>query len=139
MGVAALWVGPSGRAVERPGGGQGVHEHTRHIHHTRPGHDRGTDTERSADTPLDPSLVRRLTRPLMTAAPGASAIAIGLHREGQRAFVLHGGTAHGGGGVPVETATRFEVGSVTKTFTTLLLAEQAGPRSSPPTRFAALP
>ncbi|WP_255955011.1 serine hydrolase domain-containing protein [Streptomyces odontomachi] len=69
--------------------------------------------------------MRRLTRPLLTAAPGASALAVGLHRDGQRAFVLRGTTAHGGG-VPVGAATRFEVGSVTKTFTALLLAEQAG-------------
>ncbi len=78
-----------------------------------------------AHAALDPVAVRRLTQSLLTASPGASAIAVGLYRAGQRAFVLRGRTARDGAGAPVETATRFEVGSLTKTFTALLLAEQA--------------
>jgi CubicO group peptidase (beta-lactamase class C family) len=69
--------------------------------------------------------VRRLVRPLLTAAPGASGLAVGMYRDGQRAFVVRGTTAHGAQGVPVESGTRFETGSLTKTFTALLLAELA--------------
>ncbi|GAA2343815.1 beta-lactamase family protein [Streptomyces kunmingensis] len=63
---------------------------------------------------------------LLSAAPAASAVAVGLHRHGQRALLVHGTTAHvRHGGVPADEATRFEIGSLTKTFTALLLAEQA--------------
>ncbi|MCF6523969.1 serine hydrolase [Streptomyces sp. JJ36] len=73
---------------------------------------------------LDPTLVRQATRRLRSAAPGASTVAIGLHRRGRRALVVQGHTAHHDG-VPADTATRFEIGSLTKTFTAVLLAEQA--------------
>ncbi|MFF8883151.1 serine hydrolase domain-containing protein [Streptomyces flaveolus] len=78
-------------------------------------------------TTLDATTVNRVTRELLARVPGASTIAIGLHRAGQRALVLRGTTAHShdGGGVPTGPATRFEIGSLTKTFTALLLAEQA--------------
>ncbi|MFH9657051.1 serine hydrolase domain-containing protein [Streptomyces sp. NPDC017248] len=76
------------------------------------------------DAWLDPALVRQITGSLLTAAPGASAIAVGLHRQGRRALAVRGHTAHRGG-VPATAATRFETGSLTKTFTALLLAEQA--------------
>ncbi|GHE84358.1 hypothetical protein GCM10018785_60430 [Streptomyces longispororuber] len=61
---------------------------------------------------------------LLAAAPGASAVAVGLYRRGQRSFVVRGTTAFGGG-APVDPATRFETGSLTKTFTALLFAELA--------------
>ncbi|MFJ8826659.1 serine hydrolase domain-containing protein [Streptomyces sp. NPDC102467] len=61
---------------------------------------------------------------LLSSAPTASAVAIGLHRDGRRALIVDGTTEHHGD-VPVDAATRFELGSVTKTFTALLLAEQA--------------
>lgn len=77
-----------------------------------------------ADRQLAPAVVRHVTHTLLTAAPGASALAIGLHHRGRRATVVCGTTAHHGG-VPASAATRFEIGSVTKTFTALLLAEQA--------------
>ncbi|MEU3543152.1 serine hydrolase domain-containing protein [Streptomyces paromomycinus] len=60
---------------------------------------------------------------LLSAAPGASAVAVGLYRRGQRSFLVRGSTAREGG-VPVEPSTRFEIGSLSKTFTALLFAEQ---------------
>ncbi|MES4906922.1 MULTISPECIES: serine hydrolase domain-containing protein [unclassified Streptomyces] len=77
-----------------------------------------------ADHLLAPATVRRATRMLLSAAPGASAIAVGLHREGRRALVVRGHIAHHSH-VPADADTRFEAGSLTKTFTALLLAEQA--------------
>ncbi|OKI02628.1 penicillin-binding protein [Streptomyces sp. CB02923] len=67
---------------------------------------------------------RDLPEALLSAAPGASAVAVGLYRHGQRSFFVRGSTAFEGG-VPVEPSTRFEVGSLTKTFTALLFAEHA--------------
>ncbi|MEV1026002.1 serine hydrolase domain-containing protein [Streptomyces sp. NPDC050264] len=80
-----------------------------------------------AAPPLDPTLgptAAPQLQALLAAAPSASAIAVGLHHKGRRALLVHGATAHHDG-VPVDAATRFELGSVTKTFTALLLAEQA--------------
>ncbi|ADI11389.1 beta-lactamase family protein [Streptomyces bingchenggensis BCW-1] len=77
-----------------------------------------------ADHLLAPAVVRRATGMLLSAAPGASAIAVGLHREGRRALVVRGHVAHHSH-VPADADTRFEAGSLTKTFTALLLAEQA--------------
>ncbi|MFI5756264.1 serine hydrolase domain-containing protein [Streptomyces sp. NPDC051569] len=57
-------------------------------------------------------------------AHGASGVAVALRQGDRRAVVTHGGTAHAGS-VPVTDSTRFEVGSLTKCFTALLLAEQA--------------
>ncbi|MGP4111402.1 serine hydrolase domain-containing protein [Streptomyces sp. 4N509B] len=73
---------------------------------------------------LDPATVREATRSLLSSAPGASTVAVGLHRRGRRALVVRGRTAHHGG-VLADSSTRFEIGSITKTFTALLLAEQA--------------
>jgi D-alanyl-D-alanine-carboxypeptidase/D-alanyl-D-alanine-endopeptidase len=73
--------------------------------------------------PLWPAARLRLPA-LLSSAPAAGAIAVGLHADGRRAFIVHGSTAHHGG-VPANEATRFEIGSLTKTFTALLLAEQA--------------
>ncbi|GGT00532.1 serine hydrolase domain-containing protein [Streptomyces violaceus] len=84
-----------------------------------------------SDSPADaadrlhaPAPVRDALHALLSAAPQASTTAIGLHRKGRRALLVRGRTAHHGG-VPADTGTRFEVGSLTKTFTALLLAEQA--------------
>ncbi|MEU6114316.1 serine hydrolase domain-containing protein [Streptomyces sp. NPDC047117] len=62
-------------------------------------------------------------RALLSAAPDASAVTVGIHRAGQQAFVATGTTTHHGDH-PAAADTRFEVGSLTKTFTALLLAEQ---------------
>ncbi|MFH8347468.1 serine hydrolase domain-containing protein [Streptomyces sp. NPDC018045] len=70
------------------------------------------------------ALLRHLPEALLSAAPDASAVAVGLYRRGQRAFLVRGSTAFEGG-VPVEPSTRFEIGSLTKTFTALLFAEHA--------------
>ncbi|MFH9425324.1 serine hydrolase domain-containing protein [Streptomyces sp. NPDC017529] len=72
----------------------------------------------------EPAPVRAALEALLSAAPGASAVAVGLYRGGQRSFAVRGSTAFEGG-VPVEPSTRFEIGSVTKTFTALLFAELA--------------
>ncbi|MDN0193564.1 serine hydrolase domain-containing protein [Streptomyces sp. S.PNR 29] len=71
-----------------------------------------------------PAPVREALQALLSAAPQASTTAVGLHRKGRRALIVRGRTAHHGG-VPADAGTRFEVGSLTKTFTALLLAEQA--------------
>ncbi|MFI9025305.1 serine hydrolase domain-containing protein [Streptomyces sp. NPDC053560] len=71
-----------------------------------------------------PSLVGQdAVRALLSAAPDASAVTVGIHRAGQQAFVATGTTTHHGDH-PAAADTRFEVGSLTKTFTALLLAEQ---------------
>ncbi|UCM86671.1 serine hydrolase domain-containing protein [Streptomyces marincola] len=67
---------------------------------------------------------RRLLVPLAAAAPGASAVAVGAHRGGRRLLAATGTTEHGGGRAAGEH-TPFEIGSVTKTFTALLLADLA--------------
>jgi CubicO group peptidase (beta-lactamase class C family) len=59
----------------------------------------------------------RLLAPLVTAAPGATAVVLGVARDGRREFAVHGDH--------VGEATAFETGSLTKTFTALLLAELA--------------
>ncbi|MFE7114974.1 serine hydrolase domain-containing protein [Streptomyces sp. NPDC057654] len=67
-----------------------------------------------------------LPRTLLSAAPGASAVVAGLYHRGQRIFLARGSTTHGRrheGGEPADARTRFEIGSLTKTFTALLLAE----------------
>jgi CubicO group peptidase (beta-lactamase class C family) len=77
-----------------------------------------------AERLLAPATVRQAMRTLLRAAPAASTIAVGLHRDGRHALFVRGRTAHHGG-VPADADTRFEVGSLTKTFTALLMAEQA--------------
>ncbi|MEW1722423.1 serine hydrolase domain-containing protein [Streptomyces sp. NPDC093109] len=88
---------------------------------------------KSADHPPPPDWARRPAAAIAAAARGASGVAVAL-RQGERwAIVTHGSTGYGGsavggsaygGGGPVTADTRFEVGSVTKCFTALLLAEQ---------------
>jgi D-alanyl-D-alanine-carboxypeptidase/D-alanyl-D-alanine-endopeptidase len=60
-------------------------------------------------------------RPLLSAAPGATGVAIAA-RHGEDRLLLVSGTVRRGG-PPVGTDTRFELGSLTKTFTALLLAD----------------
>ncbi|MFC5723778.1 serine hydrolase domain-containing protein [Streptomyces gamaensis] len=63
-------------------------------------------------TPRPTSLLDTLT----AASGGASAVAVAAVRGGERAVLCHGAAGPG---------TRFETGSLTKTFTALLLAEMA--------------
>ncbi|MEU1054303.1 serine hydrolase domain-containing protein [Streptomyces sp. NPDC005876] len=76
------------------------------------------------DHQLPPDMVRRVTRPLLSAAPGASAVTVALHRDGRRALVARGRIAYRDD-ARADAHTRFEIGSLTKTFTALLFAEQA--------------
>jgi serine-type D-Ala-D-Ala carboxypeptidase/endopeptidase len=62
-------------------------------------------------------------RPLLSSVPGATGAAVAA-RDGEQRLVLVSGTAHQGG-LPVGADTRFEIGSLTKTFTALLLATMA--------------
>ncbi|MFE3600927.1 serine hydrolase domain-containing protein [Streptomyces sp. NPDC059142] len=61
---------------------------------------------------------------LASAASGACAVVVALRRGEERAVVPYGTTVSGGD-EPVTADTRFEIGSLTKCFTALLLAEQA--------------
>ena len=62
--------------------------------------------------------------PLLDAAPQATAVALAAVRADERLLLCSGSTARSGGG-PVDADTRFELGSVSKTYTALLLAEAA--------------
>jgi CubicO group peptidase (beta-lactamase class C family) len=59
--------------------------------------------------------------PLLTAAPGATGVAVAARRQHEDTVLLSGTTARGGD--PLTPGTRFEIGSLTKTFTALLLAQ----------------
>ncbi|QMU80315.1 beta-lactamase family protein [Streptacidiphilus sp. PB12-B1b] len=61
-------------------------------------------------------------RPLLGAAPQATGVALAAVHGGERLLLCGGRTARSGGG-PVDADTRFEIGSVTKTYTALLLAD----------------
>ncbi len=74
-----------------------------------------------SDAPAPPSLPEQLA-PLLTAAPSASAVAIAAIRGAER-VLLCGGRDARRGGAATTADTRFEIGSITKTFTALLLAE----------------
>ncbi|WP_241844984.1 serine hydrolase domain-containing protein [Streptomyces silvensis] len=72
--------------------------------------------------PENPAWAHDLLAALRAAAPGASAVAVAVRRGPRRALLATGGTALRGG-TPADPDTRFEIGSLTKTFTALLLAE----------------
>ncbi|MFI1680760.1 serine hydrolase domain-containing protein [Streptomyces sp. NPDC020607] len=59
---------------------------------------------------------------LRATAPGASTVALAVRRGPDHALPVTGTTACDGG-APADPDTRFEIGSLTKTFTALLLAE----------------
>ncbi|PSL52518.1 CubicO group peptidase (beta-lactamase class C family) [Saccharothrix carnea] len=63
-----------------------------------------------------------LVRPLLSAAPNATGAAVAALHRGRRTVLVAGFTAQDRV-QPITPGTRFEVGSVTKTFTALLLAE----------------
>ena len=63
-----------------------------------------------------------LLLPLLAAAPGATGVAVAAVRDGRTALHVRG-TTDRSGERPVDGRTRFEVGSLTKTFTALLLAD----------------
>ena len=75
---------------------------------------------RTQDSPAG-ALAERLA-PLLDAAPEATGTALAAVRAGRRLLLCGGETARAGGR-PVDADTRFEIGSVSKTFTALLLAE----------------
>ncbi|WP_245876592.1 serine hydrolase domain-containing protein [Streptomyces uncialis] len=72
----------------------------------------GPPRDQVTDPSPSPSLEARL-RPLLDTAKGGPAVAVSAIRGGERTALARGG----------DTGTRFETGSVTKTFTALLLAE----------------
>ncbi|KJK59506.1 serine hydrolase domain-containing protein [Saccharothrix sp. ST-888] len=70
---------------------------------------------------LSPELARPL-RPLFSGAAPSSGIAVAVIRGNERTVVCRGHSDYVGER-PVRADTRFELGSITKTFTALLLAE----------------
>lgn len=60
---------------------------------------------------------------LVRAAPGASAVTLAVARDGAHDVYCHGHLSYGG--LPNTPDSAYEIGSVTKTFTALLLAELA--------------
>ncbi|MFJ9029655.1 serine hydrolase domain-containing protein [Streptomyces sp. NPDC102274] len=73
--------------------------------------------------PRPPDWTRRPADAIRAAARPTGAVAVALRHGDLRAVVTYGSTSHHGG-IPVTADTRFEIGSLTKTFTALLLAEQ---------------
>lgn len=73
-------------------------------------------------TSTTPLALEEHLAPLLTAAPRASAVAIAAIRDTEQALLCGGHETRYGGAVTTAD-TRFELGSVTKTFTALLLAE----------------
>ncbi|MFK4066469.1 serine hydrolase domain-containing protein [Streptomyces sp. NPDC029674] len=70
----------------------------------------------------EPAWAVRVLAGLRGAAPGASAVALAVRRGPEHALLTTGDTAFRSG-APAGADTRFEIGSLTKTFTALLLAE----------------
>uniref|UniRef100_UPI000A8B7376 serine hydrolase domain-containing protein n=1 Tax=Streptomyces silaceus TaxID=545123 RepID=UPI000A8B7376 len=81
---------------------------------------RGTTT----GTAEAPPWAADLLAGLRDAAPGATAVAVAVRRGPVRVLLATGDTARHGG-APADPDTRFEIGSLTKTFTALLLADMA--------------
>ncbi|MFJ5230548.1 serine hydrolase domain-containing protein [Kitasatospora sp. NPDC088391] len=79
----------------------------------------GADT---AQPPLTEPDLDRLLRPLFATAAPQGGLAVAVIRGGERAVACRG-YADRAGERPVRADTRFELGSVTKTFTGLLLAD----------------
>ncbi|MEU6127025.1 serine hydrolase domain-containing protein [Streptomyces sp. NPDC047123] len=71
-----------------------------------------------------PARAADLLAGLRAAAPGASTVALAVRRGGEDTVLVSGDTAWHGG-TAADPDTRFEIGSLTKTFTALLLAEMA--------------
>ncbi|MFD7087831.1 serine hydrolase domain-containing protein [Streptomyces sp. NPDC056641] len=71
--------------------------------------------------PRPPGWARRPAEAIRAAAR-TGAVAVALRHGDRRAVVTYGSTSHHGG-IPVTADTRFEIGSLTKCFTALLLAE----------------
>ncbi|MFD5697201.1 serine hydrolase domain-containing protein [Streptomyces lasiicapitis] len=69
-----------------------------------------------------PAWAADLLAALRSAAPGASAVALAVRRGPEHALLATGATTLRGD-TPADLDTRFEIGSLTKTFTALLLAE----------------
>lgn len=69
-----------------------------------------------------PAWARETLAPLPSAARGATGVAVAARRGTERVFLTTGCTAREGG-KPVDADTRFEIGSLSKAFTALLLAE----------------
>jgi serine-type D-Ala-D-Ala carboxypeptidase/endopeptidase len=63
-----------------------------------------------------------IIRPLLSTAPGATGMAVAAQRGEKQTFLVTGATDRDSAR-PITPATRFELGSTTKTFTALLLAE----------------
>jgi len=76
----------------------------------------------TARTPADAGDLAGLLAPLLEGAPQATGTALCAVRAGER-LLLCAGTTGRDGGSPVDPDTRFEVGSVSKTYTALLLAD----------------
>lgn len=68
--------------------------------------------------------LRGVLEPLLSAVPDAPGTAVAA-RRGDQELLLVAGLTERGGSLPIRPDTRFEVGSLTKTFTALLLAEMA--------------
>ncbi|MGW2509137.1 serine hydrolase domain-containing protein [Streptomyces scopuliridis] len=73
--------------------------------------------------PRPPDWAHRRADAIRATAPRIGAVAVALRHGDRRAVVTYGSTSHHGG-IPVTADTRFEIGSLTKCFTALLLAEQ---------------
>ncbi|MBB5934730.1 serine hydrolase domain-containing protein [Streptomyces zagrosensis] len=85
-------------------------------------HGRGGARQAPAPVGAEPTWATEALVPLLHAAPGASGVAVAARRGEDRVFLADGRTARHGGR-PVDADTRFEIGSLTKPFTALLLAE----------------
>ncbi|WP_306333145.1 serine hydrolase [Streptomyces sp. KL118A] len=81
-----------------------------------------TERTETVAEPAAPAWAARMLAALRAAAPGASAVALAVRRGSEHALLTTGDTAFDGG-APAGPDTRFEIGSLTKTFTALLLAE----------------